>query len=220
MARKQNLREGVYAMLRKRIMEGEIRYADRLVDHEIAEELGVSRMPVREALLQLKNEGYLEGTARGFRLQRFAPLDLAQVYEIRLLLEPRAAMEACRQVTMQGLGDMQVALHEARQAHRDDTAVGFMYAGWRFRKAWLDMGPNPHLAQTLGRLRDVADLARILALGNPEMRGGSLERTERIFEAFVARDPERAAACVEENLRLCGTAYYAEQVELLRREEV
>lgn len=54
-----SIRERIYRLLRDRMQLGEIGADDRLVDHEIAASLDVSRMPVREALLQLKSEGFL-----------------------------------------------------------------------------------------------------------------------------------------------------------------
>lgn len=215
MERKQNLRETVYAALRQRMQEGQITYADRLVDYEIADQMGVSRMPVREALLQLKNEGYLEGTARGFMLRRFSPIDIAQIFDIRLLLEPEAAVLACREVTMQGLGDMEVACHEGARAHEAEDPVGFMHAGWHFRQAWVTMGTNPHLIQTIGRLREFADLARLQALGDAAFRHATLARMRGILDAFVHRDVALVRQRIEENLRQCGKAYYACQVRLL-----
>ncbi len=215
MTRKMNLRESAYAAVRKRMQDGEIGYQNRLVDYEIAEQLGMSRMPVREALLQLKNEGYLEGTARGFVLRQFSPGDIANIFEIRLLLEPHAAVEACQHVTMQGLGDMQLALEQAVEAHAQSRAVDFVHVGWRFRQAWVQMTPNQQLVQTIGRLRDFADLARLAALRQADYRAGSLARMQQIFEAFLHRDVAAVRVRIEENLRVCGTAYYVEQKALL-----
>src|SRR6185312_5221966 len=72
--------------LRERVQMGLVGSSDRLVDHDIARELHVSRMPVREALMQLKNEGMLEGTARGFILRRHSLQQINDIFEIRILL--------------------------------------------------------------------------------------------------------------------------------------
>jgi len=117
-----NIREQVYRHLRELMRDGQIAFEDRLVDHEIAARLAVSRMPVREALLQLKNEGLLEGTSRGFRLRPFTPTDVSQLFEVRLLLEPSAARSACEKPCLQGLAKMQQASQAAQQAHDADDA--------------------------------------------------------------------------------------------------
>jgi hypothetical protein len=66
-------RTRIHDALRSRLLQGEIAPDMRLVDHAIAAEMGVSRMPVREALMQLVSEGYLESTSRGFRLAEPEP---------------------------------------------------------------------------------------------------------------------------------------------------
>lgn len=216
MVRKKNLRESVYLALRQRMQEGLVTYATRLVDYEIAETMGISRMPVREALLQLKNEGYLEGTARGFVLRRFSPGDIAQIFDVRLLLEPDAAVLATRVSSMQGLGDMEVALSASALAHEADDPIAFMRAGWAFRQAWVQMVPNPHLVQTISRLRDFADLARLETLREAAFRSGTVERMRNILDALVRGDEDDVRQGVAENLRQCGKAYYARQIELLK----
>src|SRR5215217_8154470 len=68
--RSDSLRQQIYLDLRGKLQRGEIGPEERLIDVAIAEAMGVSRMPVREALLQLMNEGYLVGTTRGFALPK------------------------------------------------------------------------------------------------------------------------------------------------------
>src|SRR5690606_11873104 len=117
---KLSIREKVYHHLRSRMRQGEVGLADRLVDHEIAASLSVSRMPVREALLQLKHEGLLEGTSRGFVLRRFTPTDIAQMFEVRLLLEPPAAASACESATLEGLAVMSQDTEASIRAHESN----------------------------------------------------------------------------------------------------
>ena len=67
-----SLREQVYGDLRERIHKGQLTFEDRLVDVDIANDFGVSRMPVREALMQLVHDGMIESTTRGFVLRRYS----------------------------------------------------------------------------------------------------------------------------------------------------
>ena len=73
-----------YGEMRDRLRRGLISPDDRLVDLQIADELGASRMPVREALLQLVSEGYLVSTARGYRVPTLSLQDVAEIFEVRL----------------------------------------------------------------------------------------------------------------------------------------
>ncbi|MEJ2378309.1 MAG: GntR family transcriptional regulator [Pseudolabrys sp.] len=94
--RPNSLRERIRENIRHQIQHGEIGPAACLVDVEMADRLGVSRVPVREALLQLVNEGYLVGTTRGFVLPKLSAQDIGDIFEVRKLLEPRAAANAAR----------------------------------------------------------------------------------------------------------------------------
>jgi len=214
----ENIREQVYRRVRDSMQKGEITYDDRIVDYEIAAALGVSRMPVREALLQLKSEGFLQGTARGFILRRFTPTDIANIFEIRLLLEPAAAAAACAGASMEGLGQMSKAAADAERAHAKDDAVAYMQANWVFRSTWVGMVPNPHLAQTITRLRDHAEAVRLATLRDKEFRALSLQHTKSILEAFLRRDAEAVKERVAYNLRVSAASYYAKQGMLLNGE--
>ncbi|MBS0427867.1 MAG: GntR family transcriptional regulator [Proteobacteria bacterium] len=210
------IREQVYAMLRDRIQLGEITFGDRIVDQELAAELNVSRMPVREALLQLKNEGYLEGTARGFILPQFTPEDIANIFEIRLLLEPSAAASACRNATVEGLGRMKQAVSDAERAHRKADVLAYMQANSAFRAAWVDMLDNRQLAQIIDRLRDHAQAVRLATLKEKEFRALSLQHTKEILDAFLRKDVEAVRESIAHNLRESAASYYAKQETLVR----
>ena len=111
-----SLRAQIYQDIRDRIHHGGLGPNDRLVDVEIAGNLGVSRMPVREALLQLTHEGYLVGTTRGFMLPTLTPTDVANIFEVRRCLEPRAAAHAARNLDAAGMERLAAALTDAETA--------------------------------------------------------------------------------------------------------
>lgn len=208
---KQSIRERVYRYVRDRIRKGEITFEHKLVDHEIAGQLGVSRMPAREALLQLKSEGLLEGTARGFILRRFTPTDIANIFETRLLLEPTAAAEACRHAALEGLGRMRSAISAAEHAYAADDAVEFIEASEAFRAAWMSMVPNPHLVQTIDRLRDHVEAVRLATLRDRDVQKAALDNNRTILEAFMQADADAVKARTTISLRQAATFYYTTQ---------
>ena len=213
---KQNIRDQVYGLLRQRMHRGEIGWGKRLLEYEIADELGVSRMPVREALLQLKSEGYLQGTSRGFMLPQFTPSDIASIFEIRLLLEPAAAASACSHSTVEGIGHMNLAATEAERAHREADVDEYIDANSSFRSAWVDMVPNQHLAQIINRLRDHAQVVRIATLRDKKLRALSLQHTKSILDAFLRRDVGAVSERIAYNLRASSASYYATQEAMIR----
>jgi len=216
---KLNIREQVYLHLRNRMRKGEIGLSDRLVDHEIAATLSVSRMPVREALMQLKNEGLLESTSRGFVLRRFTPTDIAQLFEVRLLLEPSAAASACEHANLEGLAIMRKATEASIKAHDNNDVLGYMQANDLFRTTWIGMVPNPHLASMITRLADHVEAVRLATLSDKQFREWSLESTRKILDAFLDKDIARVQDCVRFNLRKASAAYYAIQDSLIEQQQ-
>ncbi len=217
-APKLNIRQQVYRHLRSRMRSGEIAYDDRLVDHEIAAELQVSRMPVREALLQLTSEGLLEGTSRGFVLRRFTPADIAQIFEIRMLLEPEAAAAACRQAGLEGLALMNKAAAAAEKAHAAQDPLQYMIANDAFRESWITLCPNTHLSTMIMRLSDHVEAVRLATLRELNYRELSLQATRGILQAFLDKDDEQAREQVRSNLRHASMCYYATLDEMLERQ--
>lgn len=217
-SKKTSMREQVYQHLRHRMRRGEYSLEDRLVDHEIAAGLAVSRMPVREALLQLKNEGLLEGSSRGFRLRQFTPADIAQIFEIRVLLEPAAARQACEHACLEGIGQMQQAVQLSEEAHQANDPVAYMAAHTDFRTTWIRMVPNQHLASNITRLADHVEAIRLATLRNATYRGSSLASSQMLLEGFLKKDPVLVENAIHFNLRHAAASYYAVQNELTMTE--
>jgi len=150
----------VYIEILSRIQRGDVAPGDRLVDTALAQELGVSRMPVREALLRLVHEGYLVGTTRGFMMPHLSDQDIGEIFEIRKLLEPRAAAAAAQAVSKADLAALEEAYEMACQALSDGDSLTLMQANVRFRQAWLNAVPNQRLAATIGRFVDHVQTVR------------------------------------------------------------
>src|SRR6185503_4537251 len=90
-----SLTESVAAELRDGISAGRLKPGDRLVEADLASQMGISRAPVREALRQLEFEGLVEGRARrGYVVRAISASELIELYELRVLLEPVLARSA------------------------------------------------------------------------------------------------------------------------------
>jgi DNA-binding GntR family transcriptional regulator len=192
-AKSNSLSEKIYAELRNRLRHGLIGPHDRLVDIEIAAAYGTSRMPAREALLRLVSEGYLIGTSRGFVIPRLSLNDIADIFEVRKLLEPRAAANAARDLDAAAFDSLGKALKRARSAQRDDNPDELILAVMAFRAAWLNAVKNVRLANTIARFIDHVQTVRLETMGDPTVRRNVVEGLEGLYEAFSNRDPIAAA---------------------------
>ena len=96
---RRGLSDEVLTTLRKAIVAGAFAPGDHMPETRLAEQLGVSRVPVREAMMVLEREGLLEFDERGgARVRNFTAADFEEIFTMRLALEPMAARVACRRL--------------------------------------------------------------------------------------------------------------------------
>jgi DNA-binding GntR family transcriptional regulator len=186
--RPDSLRHQIYQDLRARLQQGEVGPDERLIDVNIAEAMCVSRMPVREALLQLMNEGYLVGTTRGFALPRLTLADITDIFEVRKLLEPRAAANAARDLGAADDARLKDALDRARLALSVQDAVELSSANIAFRETWLGAVRNERLAATISRFADHVQVVRFGTLNDLATQPIVVGGMEKLYDAFVRRD--------------------------------
>lgn len=196
-----SLREQIYEHLRERICTGQLTFDDRLVDVDIASEFGVSRMPVREALMQLVHDGMIESTTRGFVLRRFTDREIEEIFEIRRLLEPAAAAGAATNMTAAALEQMHEALEDCERAHKSSDSTAFILANARFRGAWLAQVPNTQLASEISRFIDHVQAVRLKTLPNATVRQDVVARMRAIHNALQTGSSAEAARLVEAHVQ-------------------
>ena len=187
---RNNHRQRIHEAIRARLLRGEIAPGQKLVDHAIAAEMGVSRMPVREALMQLTSEGYLESTSRGFALPDLSPDRIAQVFTLRRLLEPHAAACAARDLRPDQIATLEAALQAAQSA--PDIAA-FHRAAEVFRNTWLSALHNSELRQAIQRYSGQVQSVRFATLPDPAARQTIVAGLQALLSAFRAADGPRAA---------------------------
>jgi DNA-binding GntR family transcriptional regulator len=186
--RTDSLRSRVYGEILDRIRRGDVAQDDRLVDVDIAARLGVSRMPVREALLQLTHEGYLVGTTRGFMRPRLTLDDVADIFEVRRLLEPRAAAHAARDIDDAGVARLREAVAEAEAALAAADVDLLFHANVAFRDEWMGAVRNARLTSAIYRFIDHVQIVRLATLHDPETQPIVVEGLRRLADAFARRD--------------------------------
>lgn len=178
----------VYTTILGRIKRGEIGSDERIVDSRLASEFKLSRMPVRQALLRLVHEGYLAGTTRGFVLPRLTYDDIEEIFEVRMLIEPRAAASACRILQDDQIEQLREALTEARRAVADVRPGDMMIANDRFRHIWLNAVPNRRLAASISRFVDHVQIVRKATIIDTATQHLVLELLANMLQGFERRD--------------------------------
>jgi DNA-binding GntR family transcriptional regulator len=203
--RPTTVKENVYAALREQLTHGNLRPNQRIVEKDLTEQLGVSRTPVREALGRLASEGLLVATRRGYRVPQFSAQDLMNLSEIRLLLEPQAAMQAAANKTDVGLIEMRKAISEEVAAHANEDVNAFLTAHMHFRSAWMQRVTNPLLLETLAKTVHSLHLIRRWTMSDPVIRGVLIDAHRALLKAIERRDPARAKAVQIESIKMFRT---------------
>ncbi len=145
-------------------------------------------MPVREALLRLSHEGYLVSTTRGFMLPRLSHEDVAQIYEIRMLLEPRAAASAAQVISDRTLALMEEALRGMRAAASRRDLKALIVKLISFRQLWLRAVPTARLAATIARFIDQIQTVQNGIIHDETSQTEAMRLAGDLLEAFKKRD--------------------------------
>ncbi|MET9680705.1 GntR family transcriptional regulator [Streptomyces coeruleorubidus] len=185
------VRERVTADLRQAIIAGSLRPGDRLVERELAERFGVSRVPVREAIRALVAEGFVHfETPRRTVVRRLTPNDVKELFELREALEVYAAGLAAARATPQDLAEVQELLDRAAAATEAGDAELITDLNSRLHDRIVAMAGNSLLTQAL---EPVAGRLRWMTRRNEEWPQLLVEHRE-LYEAIASGDPDRARA--------------------------
>jgi DNA-binding GntR family transcriptional regulator len=185
----------VLAWLRREIVGGELRPGQRVAQDDVAERTGVSIAPVREALRVLEQEGQVTYLPRrGYFVTELNIADLEEIYELRRLLEERAARAALPSIDDDALQRIVLAAGECADAAEVADVARELAANRRFHFAVLDAPGQPHLMRLLSLLWDSTEAYRAMYYNAPAERQASLDAHDRIVAAVRARDATRLIA--------------------------
>lgn len=193
--------EYVHQRVLEAISEGRFRPGMRLGEEEIAQSLGVSRTPVREALRRLQARGLLTvGAGRSLMVAELSLRQVHELYAMREILEGSAARFAATHASEADLN----ALRQAHQSFMDawDRPEALVPLNRRFHQAIYEAAHNQYLTQALSELHDALALLSGNTFRVPTRPQRSNEEHLAIIEAIEARDPDRAEAAARQHIRL------------------
>ena len=206
--RPRALVDQVYAALREQLRSGSIGAGAALQEVQLAEQLGVSRTPVREAMARLASEGLLASDQRSFTVPALTRQDVEDIYEVRFLVEPEALRRvAALTVDARRREPIEAACAAAAAAHRAGDSAAFRDAHKRHRIAWMALVPNARLVRVVELYADHLQHIRALTLGDAQVRTIVLKGMRRINAALAAGDGDAAAEAMREQLQQARQAF-------------
>ena len=177
--------------LRRSIAAGDLRPGQRVPQEDVAAQLGVSVAPVREALRTLEQEGQVTYLPRrGYFVTELRIEDLREIYDLRRVMEARAARHALPLLAAADLDVIARAAAECRAAEDTGDVTAELDANRRFHLAMFDVPGHPHTLRVIRMLWESTEAYRALYYNSQEERRRANDAHERILAAVQARDAD------------------------------
>ncbi len=196
-----SLAEIAYNALRESILTFKLVPGITYSELKVAEDLGLSRTPIREALLRLSAQGLITFLPRkGFELTRYKKKDLEEVFELRQMLEPPLLKKITRKLTDEELSKLAAELEVQRKAAAEDDTFTFLESDRVFHNLLYEFGDNIRLMRIVENIQDLCYLMGAYALVTKGRMEASIYEHEFIVKAMKGKDPEKAARAMSEHL--------------------
>lgn len=196
----------VFERLRRMIVEGEYGPEERLIEEQVAERLGVSRTPVRQALTMLEAEGLVEiQPNKGAMVCSFSVEDVMEVYDLRAVLEGHATRHASGKIDAGQLARLEELATEmeglsGRYADRGEEIRRLVVLNNEFHGTILEASRNRRLGRLVRRIVEIPLVYKAFFRYGSHERVMSNHYHRQILKALRDRDPERAEIVMREHV--------------------
>lgn len=200
------MEEKVYLTLRREILQGNLPGGQRLVQDELASQLGTSRIPVRAALQKLESTGLVILDQKGFyTVATFTASDIAEIYGLRLLLEPYAARLAVPNMSAERLVQLAETNAEMNAAVKDGDTDRWSELNRDFHMSIYEDCGQPRL------LRIIRDISASRPSFSPIKTKDTLDRSSQehaaMLEAAHQGNAERMEILIRDHIRNAGETW-------------
>lgn len=196
--------ERAYSAIRELILTGKLQPGEQLREEGLAEMVGVSRTPIRDALRRLESELFIvrSDTQRVF-VASWSREDIDEMFTLRGMLEAHAAERAATRFTPDTLAELRASnelIERSLLSTKPDTAA-FLDGNRLFHQIIMTVAQSPRLASTLATLVEQPVVRRTAALYSREQLGQSVAEHRELIRAFAARDSGWANAVMTGHIR-------------------
>lgn len=196
------LRDVVFNTLREAILKGELKPGERLMELQLAERMGVSRTPIREAIRMLEQEGLAVTIPRkGAEVARMTEKDMEDVLEIRAALDELAVQLACDEITEEQVKNLKVAMRGFEESIRTGDVKRIAEADVAFHDAIYKATGNPKLVSILSNLREQVYRYRVEYLKDEKSYPALVKEHQELLEGILKRDKKHASLVMKNHVR-------------------
>lgn len=195
------LRDVVFNTLRQAILRGELAPGERLMEIQLADRLGVSRTPIREAIRKLELEGLVLMIPRkGAEVARISAKSLRDVLEVRRSLEELASELACQRMSEEQIQELEDAKRAFDQAVEEGDIMKIAETDEKFHDVIFNGTGNARLVQILNNLREQMYRYRLEYIKEEDKRQIIMIEHSKILKAIKARHVTEAKEAMREHI--------------------
>lgn len=193
--------EEVLNRLRDMAIFFEFKPGERLNEASLAQQLGVSRTPVREALMTLAHEGFLEQAGRGYMRRRFDVQEMKDLYELRLGMEKECCVYAVHRATDAQIDELAAYLDHSRSVSSDTPVTELVKLDEGFHQRLAQMTGNAEMERMVIWMNRRIRFMRWISM-NGKMRDGTQKEHTALLEALRRRDEAAMIATITQHISL------------------
>lgn len=210
------LRDVVFNALREAILKGDLKPGERLMEKQLAEKMGVSRTPIREAIRKLELEGLVVMVPRkGAQVAEITEKDVKDVLEVRAALDELAVKLACAKITDADVQALKEAIVEFDEAKAEGDLEKLVDVDIRFHDIIFKSTDNEKLEHIVNNLREQMFRYRLAYLSDESYHEVITDEHKDIAEALVKKDVEKACRIANQHIQNQEKAV----IEMMRAEK-
>lgn len=199
------LREQIVEFIKDSVVSGRLKPGERVPEHEIAEKLGISRTPIREAFRQLESEGFITVTPRkGAVVSPITDKDVREFYAIKSILEGHAARTSCATLSPKEIKKLESLNSQMEKYASKGDVKGFFKCDNQFHDTFLKACGNEKLCSLVHNLVQQFERFRVTALSLPGRMNESVKQHREIIDAFKDGDQDLVEKLVRANAEKGG----------------
>jgi DNA-binding GntR family transcriptional regulator len=197
----KTLREVIFNTIREAIIMGELKPGERLMEIHLAEKMGVSRTPVREAIRKLELEGLVTMIPRkGAHVAQLSAKDIMDVLEVRATLDGLASALSAERIRDNELKDLDNTRKQFATYAGKGNLVGSIKKDVEFHDVIYRSSRNERLIQIVNNLREQVQRFRVIYMKDYSSYADLIKEHSEIYEAIATRDIERARKAAQAHI--------------------
>lgn len=195
------LRDRIYNILKNKIIDGDLEEGTKITESEVANLLGVSKTPVREALKSLAENGFITiQKNKRMIIAKILLKDIKEVYQLRGVLDELGARLAAERITQEDFVKFEDIINKMEKyARKKDIKAYSNYAN-KFHGLIMQLSDNKHLETIINNLREKTDRYRIKSIKLEGRLKESLKEHKEILKALIEKEPKQISKLCQKHI--------------------